>query len=69
MSRKQIVCREFLGDKSCSLTISGGEDEVLDMAIIHAIISHGHDDPFELRENLRSLLEDVPEPKVATALA
>jgi len=67
MSRKQIECREFLGDKNCMLTISGSEDEVLDMAIIHAIISHGHDDPFELRDQFRSLMIDVPDRRNVTA--
>jgi hypothetical protein len=67
MFRKQIDCREFLGDKNCTLAISGSEDEVIDMAIIHAIISHGHDDPFELRNEVRSLLKDVPERKATTA--
>jgi len=67
VSRKQIDCKDFLSGKSCTLAISGSEDEVIDMAIIHAIISHGHDDPFELRNDLRSLLKDVPERKATTA--
>ncbi|HEX9688672.1 MAG TPA: DUF1059 domain-containing protein [Thermoanaerobaculia bacterium] len=47
-------------EKSCSLTISGTEDEVLDAATQHAVASHGHDDTPELRERLRGMLEDEP---------
>ena len=67
MPRKYIDCREFPTDKNCSLAISGTEDEVLDLAVIHAIVSHGHNDPHELRKQLRSLLKDALEAKSATA--
>ena len=43
------------------------EEEVLDLAVIHGIVAHGHDDPYELRKELRSLLEDMPETKTAVA--
>ena len=67
MPRKFIDCRQFPSDKNCTLAISGAEDEVLDLAIIHAIVSHGHNDPYELRKQLRSVLKDAPEAKSATA--
>jgi hypothetical protein len=66
MSRKYFDCRE-LTDKSCTLAISGTEEEVLDSAVLHAIIFHGHDDPHELRKRLRPLLKDIPKAKGATA--
>jgi Protein of unknown function (DUF1059) len=67
MVRKYIDCREFPTKKTCTLSISGTEDEVLDMAIVHAIISHGHDDPYELRKQLIPMLKDVQEVRSATA--
>lgn len=56
--RKSIDCREFPSEKNCSLKISGTEDEVLDMAVQHAAISHGHENNPELREEIRKLLKD-----------
>jgi hypothetical protein len=61
MRRKHIDCRQIPGNKSCSVAISGSEEEVLDLAVIHAVISHGHNDPYELRHQLRSLLQEIPE--------
>lgn len=57
-SRKFIDCREYPSEKGCSLRISGTEDEVLEMAMQHATISHGHENGPELREELRRLLKD-----------
>ena len=56
--RKFIDCREYPSEKNCSLRISGTEDEVLDIAIHHAMSSHGHENNSELREELRKLLKD-----------
>jgi hypothetical protein len=62
MLRKSIDCRQFQSNDKCTVAISGTEEEVLDLAVLHAIISHGHSDPYELRRQLRSLLKDeVPE--------
>jgi len=65
MPRKYIDCREFPSDKNCSLAISGTEEEVLDLAVLHAVNSHGHQPTPELRAQLRSMLKDVPEAKAA----
>jgi len=59
-SRKIADCRKFKSDSNCSLTISGTEDEVLEVASRHAVASHGHEDTPELREQLRGMLEDEP---------
>ena len=67
MSRKYIDCREFPSDKDCTLAISGTEEEVLDMAVLHAVNSHGHTDTHDLRQQLRSMLKDAPESKCARA--
>jgi len=47
--RKSIDCRDYPSDKSCTLKISGTEQEVLDAAVQHAVSAHGHNDPKELR--------------------
>lgn len=56
--RKMIDCREFPSEKNCSLAISGTEDEVLDVAVFHAISAHGHKDTPELRDQIRAGLKD-----------
>lgn|GEM_PF-632571 len=57
--RKAIDCREFPSEIHCSLMISGTEDEVLDMAVLHASTAHRHENTPQLREQLRSMLKDV----------
>jgi hypothetical protein len=50
-------CRKFPSERGCTLSISGTEQEVLDVAVYHAIKSHGHEDTPELREEIRQILE------------
>ncbi len=66
-SRKIIDCRNFPSEKNCTLAISGTEEEVLDLAVLHAATVHGHQNTPELREQIRSLLKDESEAKAATA--
>jgi hypothetical protein len=65
--RKIIDCRNFPSDKNCTITISGTEDEVLDLAVLHAVSVHGHAQTPELREQIRSMLADEIGANVATA--
>ena len=57
-ARKVVDCRTFPSEKGCTLTIAGTEDEVLDVAVYHAVASHGHAQGPELREQLRQILKD-----------
>ena len=57
-TRKVIGCRRFPAEKPCSIVISGTEDDVLDLAVLHAKTVHGHQDTPELREQIRSMLQD-----------
>ncbi len=59
MGRKMVDCRKVPNDVGCTLTIAGNEEETLDAAVAHAVAKHGHADTPELREMLRSGLEDV----------
>ena len=52
MSRKYIDCREFPSEKNCTVAIFGTEEEVLDLAVMHAVTSHGHTDTHELVTSL-----------------
>ena len=56
--RKVIDCRLYPSEKNCSLAISGTADEVLTVAIRHAVNEHGHKETPELREQLKALLKD-----------
>ena len=57
--RKKIDCRDFPADKPCSVAISGTEDEVLKVAVQHAVATHGHKDSSELRSEIRKLMKDA----------
>lgn len=56
--RKYIDCREFLNDNKCTLRISGTEDEVLVVALKHAIDEHGHKNTPELKREIRKLMKN-----------
>ena len=57
-TRKVIDCRRFPAEKPCSIAISGTEEDVLELAVLHATAVHGHADSPELRQLIRSMLED-----------
>ena len=57
-TRKMIDCRRMPSERGCSVTIAGREDEVLTLAIRHAVEEHGHTDSPELRRQLREALVD-----------
>ncbi|GGO90779.1 DUF1059 domain-containing protein [Wenjunlia tyrosinilytica] len=63
MTRKVADCRKFPSESNCTLTIIGEEDEVVRAAAEHAVSVHQHQDTPELRDEIRSTLE---EEKVAT---
>ena len=53
-------CRAFPSEKNCSLYVAGTVEEVLPIAIDHAIKAHGHADTPEFRQQLREFLKDEP---------
>jgi hypothetical protein len=55
-TRRVADCRRFPSEKGC--TIAGSEDEVMDVALYHAVKSHGYEDTPELWEQLRAFLQD-----------
>ena len=64
MMRKWIDCRDFPDETGCTLYLSGEEDHVIQASAEHAISFHGAEDTPELRDWLRSKLQDeaVPTP-------
>ncbi|MCV2490741.1 DUF1059 domain-containing protein [Geodermatophilus sp. YIM 151500] len=58
MARKTIDCRRRPSERGCTVVISGEEDEVLELAVAHAVSAHGHTDGPELRDGLRAELRD-----------
>ena len=57
--RKSIDCRDYPSERGCTLKMEGAEEEVLDAAVNHAIMQHGHTDDPELREQIRRLLKNA----------
>jgi predicted small metal-binding protein len=64
-TRKVIDCRWFPTGEPCDIAISGNEEEVLNLAVQHAVQSHGHTDSPELRQQLRAMLRDESQTKAA----
>jgi Protein of unknown function (DUF1059) len=64
-NRKVIDCRWFPTENACDICISGNEEQVLDIAVQHAVHSHGHPNTPELRKQLRSMLRDESTAKAA----
>lgn len=59
MTRKFIDCREFPSESHCSVAISAdSEDELLQIAVEHAVSVHKHSDSPELRQQLRQMFKD-----------
>lgn len=57
-NRKYIDCRDMPSENNCSVKISGTEEEVIAVAVRHAVEEHGHHDTPELRKEVRKALKD-----------
>ena len=57
--RKVVDCRLYPSEKGCTVSIEGTEEEVLEASIQHAILSHGHTESPELREQIRTIMKDA----------
>ena len=63
MARKYVDCREFPSEMNCTVAIAADtEQELMEVAVQHAVAVHGHKDTPEFREQLRSLLKDGTPP-------
>ncbi|WP_372523082.1 DUF1059 domain-containing protein [Sulfuricaulis sp.] len=53
MSRKYIDCREYPSQTNCTVSIfADSDEELLEVAVQHAVSVHGHEDTKDLREQL-----------------
>jgi len=57
-TRKVIDCRDHPAAGQCTLAMSGSEEEVIELAVLHATTVHGYTDTPELRQQLRSMLKN-----------
>ena len=57
-NRKVADCRKFPSENNCTLTIAGSEDEVMRVAVMHAVNDHGHQDTPALRAQVQQMLAD-----------
>ena len=59
MARKYIDCREFPSETNCTVLISADtEKELLEIAVQHAVATHGHVDTPEFRSELRKAFKE-----------
>lgn len=57
-ARYFMDCRQMPSDNNCSLYIAGRKDEVFKVAVRHAVEDHRDEDTPELREQIRSSLQE-----------
>jgi predicted small metal-binding protein len=58
MKRQYIDCREFPSESKCTVAISADSaDELLEIAVQHAVKTHKHQDTPELRKQLRAMFK------------
>lgn len=50
-------CRRFPSETDCTMTMIGEESDLIEAAVTHAVMTHGHEDTPEFREQLRGILE------------
>ncbi|MGO4327423.1 DUF1059 domain-containing protein [Cupriavidus sp. 2TAF22] len=63
MGRKYIDCRDFPSESKCTVALSADtEDELLQVAVQHAVQVHQHEDGPELRQMLKSAFKDINPP-------
>lgn len=59
MARKMIDCRDFPSESKCTVAIAADtEEEILDVAVPHAVAKHGQEDTPEFREQIRSAIKE-----------
>ena len=63
MARKYIDCREFPSDTNCSVTIAAdSEQELMDVAVQHAVSVHHHQDTPDLRHQRKQVMHEGQPP-------
>lgn len=58
-TRKMIDCRKIPSQTHCSVSISGTEEEIIPLAMYHAVAHHQEKDGPELREQIRGSMGEA----------
>lgn len=59
MGRRYVDCRDFPSESKCTVAISADSDkELLEIAVQHAVASHGHKDTPEFRQQLKQAIKE-----------
>ena len=59
MTRKYVDCRLFPSETKCTVAISADSDEeLMEVAVQHAVAVHGHVDTPEFRGQLKTAIKD-----------
>jgi hypothetical protein len=54
-------CREMPSESNCDLAMAGSEEHLVEAAVNHAVIAHGHENTPELRAQItQALKEEAP---------
>lgn len=72
MARQFIDCREFPSENNCSVAIAADtEQELMEVAVDHAVKVHGHQDTPEFRAQLKQIMHTgtppLERPRVSSA--
>lgn len=59
MERKYIDCREFPSETTCTVSIAAdSEEELMEVAVQHAVSVHKHEDTPMLRQQLKQAIHE-----------
>jgi predicted small metal-binding protein len=63
MTRKYVDCREFPSESNCTVAIcADSEEELMEVAVQHAVSVHKHEDTPEFRKQLKQLFKEGTPP-------
>lgn len=58
MARKMIDCRDYPSEINCTVAIAADtEQELIDLAVLHAVEAHGEVDTPEMRDEIRKSIK------------
>jgi predicted small metal-binding protein len=58
MARMFVDCRDYPSEMNCTVAISADtRNELLEAAVQHAVVVHGHHDSPELRQELAKMIK------------
>lgn len=59
MARKFVDCRDTPSESNCTVAISAdSEEELMEIAVQHAVTVHGHKDTPEFRKMLKQAIKE-----------